>query len=60
MQLLMYQNKDNIELASYLDVNTNNLLKLINWEHQYGYHSNHADQKFNVNFDLDEQDIMPK
>ena len=40
IQLLLYQNKDDIELAHYLDVNTTNLLKLINWEHQIGYNSN--------------------
>lgn len=35
-----------------LEENTNNLMKLINWEHAFGVHANEGDDnRFQVNFE---------
>lgn len=54
MQLLMYQNRDSIDVAADLETNTRNLLRLINWEHRVGAASNVDEtEKFEVNFEAE-------
>lgn len=49
MQLLMFQNKDSIDLGGELEQNTENLMRLICWEHRVGANSNPGDaNKFEV------------
>jgi hypothetical protein len=52
MQLLMYQNKDTIEMGDELNKNTVNLMRVISWEHSCGgWSSEGDDRKYDVNFE---------
>jgi hypothetical protein len=59
IQLLMYQNKNIIDMDNELYKNTVNLLRIVNWEYRCGSSANEGDDmKYCVNFDEEFADIL--